>query len=116
FVIGGQIPSFNDLIVYPPAYFQMLKLILKTENTVKAINTQEKTITIKDKNSAIEELHYDKLIISTGAYAFMPSITGHNKQGIYTLRTLDDGEKIDLAVKAGAKTAIIMGAGLIGLE
>ena len=26
FVIGGQIPNFHDLIVYPPAYFQMLKL------------------------------------------------------------------------------------------
>ena len=31
FVIGGQIPSFKDLIVYPSAYFHMLKLNLKTE-------------------------------------------------------------------------------------
>jgi NADH oxidase (H2O2-forming) len=29
FVIGGHIPRFTDLIVYPPAYFQMLKLTLK---------------------------------------------------------------------------------------
>ncbi len=28
FVIGGVIPAFRDLIVYPPAYFQMLKLNL----------------------------------------------------------------------------------------
>ena len=44
FVIGGQIPEFKNLIVYPPAYFQMLKLNLKTETTVKAINTNEKTV------------------------------------------------------------------------
>jgi len=30
FVIGGQIPSFKDLIVYSQAYFQMMKLNLKT--------------------------------------------------------------------------------------
>ena len=33
FVIGGQIPTFNNLIVYPSAYFQMLKLNLITETS-----------------------------------------------------------------------------------
>ena len=33
-----------------------------------------------------------------------------------SLRGIEDGEKIDAAVKAGAKSAVIMGAGLIGLE
>jgi hypothetical protein len=41
FVIDGQIPKFTDLIVYSPAYFQMLKLNLKTETTVTAINLKE---------------------------------------------------------------------------
>lgn len=116
FVIGGQIPTFNDLIVYPPAYFQMLKLDLKTETVVTAINTKEKTVATRGKAGNTETLAYDKLIISTGAYAFMPPIKGCEKQDIYTLRTLEDGEKIDQAIKTGAKTAVIMGAGLIGLE
>jgi NADH oxidase (H2O2-forming) len=51
-----------------------------------------------------------------GADAFMPPIKGREKQGILSLRGLEDGERIDAAVKAGAKSAIIMGAGLIGLE
>jgi NADH oxidase (H2O2-forming) len=46
----------------------------------------------------------------------MPPIKGKEKQGIYSLRTLDDGEAIDQAVRSGAKTALVMGAGLIGLE
>src|SRR3989337_1423492 len=49
FVIGGQIPAFKDLIVYPPAYFQMLKLNLQTETRVTAINTKEKTVSTLDK-------------------------------------------------------------------
>jgi NADH oxidase (H2O2-forming) len=116
FVLGGQIPSFKDLIVYPPAYFQMLKLNLKNETKVTAVNTKDKTVTTVDKAGATETLQYDSLVIATGADAFMPPIKGREKQGILSLRTLEDGEKIDQAVKDGAKSAVIMGAGLIGLE
>jgi NADH oxidase (H2O2-forming) len=116
FVIGGVIPSFRDLIVYPPAYFQMLKLNLRTETTVTAVDTKEKTVEVVSKDGAMEKLPYDSLVIATGADAFMPPIKGREKQGILSLRGLEDGERIDTAVKAGAKSAIIMGAGLVGLE
>jgi NADH oxidase (H2O2-forming) len=116
FVLGGQIPSFKDLIVYPPAYFQMLKLNLKSETKVTAVNTKDKTVTTVDKAGVTETLQYDSLVIATGADSFMPPIKGRDKQGILSLRTLEDGEEIDQAVKDGAKSAVIMGAGLIGLE
>ena len=116
FVIEGIIPSFRDLIVYPPAYFQMLKLNLRTETKVTAINTKDKTIAIACKDDTTETLTYDSLVIATGADPFMPPIKGREKQGIFALRGLEDGERIDAAVKAGAKSAVIMGAGLIGLE
>src|SRR4030066_1358612 len=116
FVIGGVIPAFRDLIVYPPAYFQMLKLNLRTETKVSLINTKEKTVSVVNKDGTAETLQYDSLVIATGADAFMPPIKGREKQGILSLRSLEDGEKIDEAVKNGAKSAGIMGAGLIGLE
>jgi len=116
FVLGGQIPSFNDLIVYPPAYFQMLKLNLRNETKATSINTKEKTVTVVDKTGASEVLNYDSLVISTGADSFTPPIKGREKSGVLSLRGIEDGEKIDAAVKAGAKSAVIMGAGLIGLE
>ncbi len=116
FVIGGQIPQFSDLIVYPPAYFQMLKLTLKNETKVTAINIKEKIVTYVTKEGARETMPYDSLVLATGADSFMPPIKGREKQGILSLRGLEDGEKIQAAVKAGAKSAVIMGAGLIGLE
>ena len=116
FVIGGQIPSFKDLIVYPAAYFQMLKLNLRTETKATAIDTEEKVVTVVDKSGATESLQYDSLVIATGAYAFMPPIKGREKQRIMSLRNLEDGEKILEEVQNGAKSAVIMGAGLIGLE
>jgi NADH oxidase (H2O2-forming) len=116
FVIGGHISSFPSLIVFSPAYFQMMKLTLKTETKATAINTTNKTVDTQSKDGKIESIPYDSLIISTGASSFMPPIKGKEKQGIYSLRTLEEGEAIDQAVKNGAKTAIVMGAGLIGLE
>jgi NADH oxidase (H2O2-forming) len=116
FVIGGHIANFKDLIVYPPAYFQMLKLNLHLETKATAINTKEKTVTIQTKEGTTETLPYDSLVIATGADSFMPPIKGKEKQGILSLRGLEDGERIDAAVKSGAKSAVIMGAGLIGLE
>jgi NADH oxidase (H2O2-forming) len=116
FVIGGQIPSFPNLIVFPPAYFQMMKLTLKTETKATNINVTNKTVETADKNGKTENVPYDSLIISTGASSFMPPIKGKEKQGIHSLRSIEDGEKIEAAVKKGAKTAVVMGAGLIGLE
>ncbi len=116
FVIGGQIPDFKNLIVYPQAYFQMLKLNLKTETKVTAIDIKTKSVTCVDNTGSILTLPYDSLIIATGADAFMPPIKGREKSGIFSLRTIEDGERILQAVQNGAKSAVIMGAGLIGLE
>ena len=116
FVIGGQITEFKNLVVYPPAYFQMLKLTLKNETKVTAVNIKEKAVTYVTKEGATETVPYDSLVIATGAESFMPPIKGKEKQGILSLRGIEDGERILAAVKAGAKSAVIMGAGLIGLE
>jgi len=116
FVIGGHIPSFSNLIVFPPSYFQMMKLNLKTETKVTKIDATKKVVLTTDKTGKTEEIPYDSLIIAAGARAFTPPIKGREKQGIIPLRTIEDGQRIDQAVKEGAKSAVVMGAGLIGLE
>jgi len=116
FVLGGHIPSFNNLILFPQSYFRMMKLDLRLETTATCIDTKAKTVEIRDKTGKQETLTYDGLILATGASPFIPPIKGREKAGLQVLRTLEDGEKIDRAIKNGAKTAVVMGAGLIGLE
>jgi len=116
FVLGGQIPSFHDLIVFPPAYYQMMKLNLKTETTATNVNPTNRTVDTADKAGNTETIPYDSLILTTGASSFIPPIKGKEKQGIYALRTIEDGQQIDQAIKNGAKNAAVIGAGLIGLE
>src|SRR4030067_745315 len=116
FVIGGHIPKFTDLIVFPSSYYQMMKLDLRTETTATNVDTKAKTVEIKDNTGKTEALQYDSLIFATGANAFVPPIKGREKPGIIPVRTIEDGENIDQAIQNGAKTAVVMGAGLIGIE
>ena len=115
FVLGRHISSFEDLVVFPPSYYQMMKIDLRLETTAKKINVEDKTVEIEDKNGRSETLQYDSLILATGAYPFVPPIKGREKKGVFTLRTLEDGKRINQALEK-AKSAVVIGAGLIGLE
>ena len=99
YVIGGQIPRFDDLVVFPPSYFRMMKLDLRLETTATSIDTEAKTVETEDKKGKKETLEYDSLILTTGAYPFMPPIKGREKQGVYVVRTIEDGQRIDKALK-----------------
>jgi NADH oxidase (H2O2-forming) len=116
FVLGRHIPSFDKLIVFPQSYFRMMKLNLMLETTATNIDTKSKTVEIQGKTGKQKTLQYDCLIIATGAYPFVPPIKGREKKGVHVLRTIEDGKRIDQAINDGAKTAVVMGAGLIGLE
>jgi NADH oxidase (H2O2-forming) len=116
FVIGRHISKFTDLIVFPASYYQMMKLDLRRETTATNVDTKTKIVETIDKTGKTETLQYDSLIFATGASTFTPPIKGKEKPGTYSVRTIEDGERIDEAVKKGAKTAVIMGGSLIGLE
>ena len=60
-------------------------------------------------------VEYDRLLLATGGRPFVPPSQGTDKEGVFTLRTLDDA----LAIKAyaqGVSTAVVIGGGLLGLE
>ena len=61
------------------------------------------------------ELAYDELVLATGSYPFVPPIKGCNEPGCYVYRTIDDLVNIRDAA-ATAKTAAVIGGGLLGLE
>ncbi len=115
FVLGGHIPSFDGLVVYPQSFYRMMKFDLRLETTATSIDLKAKIVEIENKEGRKESLQYDSLILATGSYPFRPPIPGIDKEGVLTLYTLGDGIKIAEAMKK-AKTAVIIGSGLIGME
>ena len=58
---------------------------------------------------------YDKLVLATGSYPFVPPIPGSDKKGCLTYRTIDDLGMIKAQSKK-AKVGVVIGGGLLGLE
>ena len=71
------------------------------------------TVTLADGAT----LPYDKLLVATGAQPFVPPWQGKDLKGVFTYRTLEDSNAIKAAVQAQPdKPAVIVGAGILGLE
>jgi len=78
---------------------------------VNGIDPNAKAITLEGG----ARLSYDALLLATGAAAIRLNIPGGGLPHVYTLRTLADSRAI-IARAAGAKRAVLIGAGFIGLE
>jgi len=119
YAISGEIPKFDDLIEFTEDWFKKERIDLFLETTVEEIDSKKQIIIAKKGNEQIRQ-EYDNLIIATGAKPSIPPIQNIQKNGrlldgIYVLRTIDDGEQILSYIKKDEK-ATIVGAGLIGLE
>ncbi|WP_163560844.1 nitrite reductase large subunit NirB [Halomonas sp. NO4] len=58
---------------------------------------------------------YDRLVLATGSYPFVPPIPGNDREGCLVYRTLDDLDAIRDAAET-ASTGVVVGGGLLGLE
>ena len=62
-------------------------------------------------------LAYDRLLIATGGRPFVPPVPGAGLGGVFTFTTWDEARQIDRYIGAReAKSAVVIGAGLIGLK
>jgi len=115
YVLAGEIPSFEDLMAFPLSHYRMMKFDLRLETTARSINPDDKIVLVEDKDGNFEALKYDSLILATGADPFVIPIEGHGLPGVFAMRTVDDGKAIQEAIKT-SKSAVVIGAGFIGLE
>jgi NADPH-dependent 2,4-dienoyl-CoA reductase/sulfur reductase-like enzyme/rhodanese-related sulfurtransferase len=118
YYVGGEIADRDKLLVVTPEQLQTrFKLDVRTRSSVEAIDRAEKKVRVRDLSTGREyEESYDKLILAPGAAPLRPTIPGIDLHGIYTLRNLQDVDRIKQKVDEGVKQAVVIGAGFIGLE
>ncbi|GAM74368.1 nitrite reductase (NAD(P)H) large subunit [Vibrio ishigakensis] len=79
----------------------------------RAINVnREKNIVY---SSTGREVQYDKLIMATGSFPFVPPIKGRESKDCFVYRTIEDLKAIEACAKK-SKVGVVIGGGLLGLE
>ncbi len=118
YYLGGEIAERDKLLVVSPDRLRTrFKLDVRTRTAVEAIDRSAKTVRVRELASGrVYEESYDKLILAPGAAPMRPPIPGVELPGIFTLRNLQDADRIKAALDRSVSSAVIVGAGFIGLE
>ncbi|MCK4310595.1 MAG: FAD-dependent oxidoreductase, partial [Methanomicrobia archaeon] len=110
FVLSGDVKNFEALQTLDKKFYEKMKIDLILGKKVKNIDFQNKKVMYENT-----EMNYDKLILATGSYAFVPPIEGVDSEKIIVFKNIDDAKKIHEKMKR-IKKAVVIGAGLVGLE
>jgi NADPH-dependent 2,4-dienoyl-CoA reductase/sulfur reductase-like enzyme len=117
YLIGGLVESPDDLVARTPQEHRASGIDIRVRHEVIAIDTQASTVTVRDLDTEQDSVtHYDDLLIATGASGITPPWPNIDAEGVLQLRTIDDAAQIERAIVGGAKRAVVVGAGYIGLE
>jgi len=119
YFISGEIQSRDKLLVQTPERFrQRFRIDVRVKNEVISIDRNTKTLEVRDhQNNRTYRQPYDKLVLSPGAEPVRPSLPGMDNPRIFSLRTIEDAEKIRGFIEANdPHDAIVVGGGFIGLE
>ena len=119
YFVGGLIGQPDDLVslnVDQMTHKRGIPTFIHHE--VTRIDRAARTVSVRDLDSGKSwEQPYDKLVIATGARAIVPTLPGVDADGVYTLRTVEDGIRLKSTVQSGPhRKAAVIGGGFIGLE
>lgn len=125
YFVGGEVETVRQLMSSPagtlrtPAFFKKVKnMDVLTRTLATEIHRDAKEVTVQELDSgASRRLPYDKLVLATGASPLRPSWPGGQLPHIFHLWHPDDAVAIRRGLEAQSfEKAVIIGAGLIGLE
>ena len=112
------LPSFlagektaDQIIIHHQGWYDQHRIDLYLDTRVTRIDAGRKFVET-DKG---QRFPFDQLLLATGGNSFVPPMSGADSPGVFTLRTLADADRIKAAA-ARAKTAVLIGGGLLGLE
>jgi NADPH-dependent 2,4-dienoyl-CoA reductase/sulfur reductase-like enzyme/rhodanese-related sulfurtransferase len=116
YFVGGLIEEEQELTLQTPEQlFDRFRLDVRVHDEVVAIDRAGHTVSTRSTVTGEEDaVSYDKLVLSMGAAPVRPPIPGYDRAR--TLRTVEDAARLASDVDVAPATAVVIGAGFIGLE
>ena len=103
--------SADDLSLVAPGFFEREDMVLRLNAKVVGIDRAAKKVTLADGSS----VPYDRLVLATGSYPFVPPVPGADRNDCFVYRTIEDLEAMQ-ECGARSKSGVVVGGGLLGLE
>jgi nitrite reductase (NADH) large subunit len=103
----------EDLSLVAAGTYDVPGLTVHVGDRVTAIDREARTV----RSASGRVIAYDKVVLATGSYPFVPPIAGGDAPGTFVYRTIDDLEAIEAwARRPEVRTGAVIGGGLLGLE
>jgi nitrite reductase (NADH) large subunit len=103
--------AVKDFTLHDRQWYERNAIDLHLEMEVSVVDPAAKTVVTGDGSS----YSYDRLLLATGGRSNVPPLKGVEEEGVMTLRTIDDADRI-LAKLPSVRRLLVIGGGLIGLE
>lgn len=118
YYIGDIIQNRESLLVQTPESLKArFNLDVRVNSEVVGVNGKDKKVKVKTKNGEEYEENFDFLVLAPGAKPLFPAIKGIENKKIFTLRNINDMDKIKSEIKNNAiKKAVVVGGGYVGIE
>ncbi len=119
YYLGGVIPERSRLFVQTPQGFRnRFNIDVRVNSEVLRIDRAASQVEVKDLATGNTYREgYDRLVLSPGAEPVRPPIPGIDTEGIFTLRNVDDTDRIWSYIRdKKPKSVTVVGGGFIGIE
>jgi len=116
YYLGGVIEERDALLLQTPGSLRArFGLNVRVRSEAVAIDRAARTVRVRELESGREyDEPYDRLVLSPGARPFVPDLPGVERAR--TLRDVSDVDRVAADLDAGARSAVVVGGGFIGLE
>jgi len=96
YFIGGEIQDRTKMAVQTPqSLYNRLNIQVRVQTRVVDIDISKKTVLARNESNGTERTEaYDHLILAVGAAPFKPPIPGIDREGLFSLRNLQDMDSI----------------------
>ena len=118
YFVGGFFDNSQNMIARTVEKFRETGIEVFTGHEVMSVDVENRVLTVcNHETNETFTTTYDQLMVATGARSFIPPIKNLELEGVYTLRSMEDGIQLkEVLAKPEVKKVAIIGAGFIGLE
>ena len=110
--VGDLVSDRDRLIARTASQFERQDITVHLGTRAQSIDLEAGAVTTDDGR----RLPYDRLLVATGGRPLRPPVPGLDAPGVHGVHRLADGAAIRADVAAGARRAVVIGGGYIGLE